>query len=192
MIRMRRDKDYTVYSGTKEELILAGVAKREQFPIGEDRVRTNRPDRSLGTGRDASGESSIWRTYREGNGEYSIVYYPSEDPAKVAPESDLDHGEITSFGGERWTIYRGTKQQLIKACLATPSMFPYRGGWASGSEAVSPQQASWRLYRGHDGRWYLIRYHEPLELDPELREAKRARLITLLSRCLQQPDDHQQ
>ena len=182
----------TRYQGSQGALIETGLAEAPWFEMGKSGTKrvadTSLPlEHRYEIRRMARG---LWRLTR--------FHIPGEPPyvscqqEYVRAQVDFEASLSAAYGQAiesshanadhcSWTWYSGTREQLICAGLAVPSMFPQHGNSARVRKWSSEEQGQWTADRLPDGRWRICYTHNQFEITPELqKEISLARLYEKL------------
>ena len=182
----------TRYQGSRDSLVEVGLAQSHWFDIGRSGVKRVSDD-SLPLAdryelkRLARGYWRLTRFHLPG----SPPYLPRQEEyvqTQVDYEASLSaaygrsiEASYASANDRSWIWYTGTKEQLICAGLAVPSMFPQRGHSTKVRKWPSVEQGEWVVNRIGDGRWRILYTHSRFEITAELeKEISLAKLYAAL------------
>ena len=180
------------YQGTRYSLVEVGLAELGWFDIGKSGAKRVSDDalpleERYELKRLARGWWRLTRFHPPGCPPYlprqaqyvqAQVDYEASLPAVYGQPIEASYAS----GNDRsWTWYTGTKEQLILAGLAVPSMFPQRGHSTKVRKWSSVEQGEWVVNRLSDGRWRILYTHDRFEVTAELeKEISLARLYEAL------------
>lgn len=171
----------TRYQGTREALVKMRLAEPDWFETGKSGTkRVTDPTLSLEQRYEMKSMArKLWRLTRfhlPGKPPYlprqqtfvrAQVDYEASLPAAYGSSIESSYANADHCS---WTWYTATKEQLICAGLAVPSMFPQHGRSARVRKWSSEEQGHWTADRLPDGRWRICYAHKQFEITPDLKK----------------------